>query len=446
MPSPGPDLPDENGLDSNCDGVDGDLTLAVFVDVVTGNDSNAGTRTSPLQTIAQALDAGRPQVLVSSGTYPEALGFGTWNFGIYGGYDSTNGWRRTAARPTLTEPLTVSGDGGTFTLDFFRVSTPNGASSRSAVYALVVEDVAGGVTFSRSEFVAGRGGDGLAGTSGPAGANGGAGGPGLEGGDPGAGGASTCGADGLRGGRGGTAASLDGETIDGGASGGAGLVCTAAPCAAWSGLDGARGLDGGAGATAADGTSPGLIVNRRWSPIDGSDGGTGAPGQPGQRAGGGGAAQDPDAGLIALGGGAGGTGAGGCGGLGGTGGQSGGASIAVLLVNASPAFDRCTFSTQGGGTGGAPGAGGPGGLGGAGGRGGLGEQLALLAGGDGGTGGAGGHGGPGGAGGRGAGGPSIGVWCVGPSSPVLTAPQFNVQAGGAGAVQGLSAQRHGTCP
>jgi hypothetical protein len=443
------DLPDENGIDSNCDGIDGDDTLAVFVDSASGLNSNPGTRAAPFQSITRALDAGRPQILVAAGTYGEALGLGTGNFGIYGGYEASASWARTAARPTLTQPVTIRGDGGTLTLDFLRVATAAGTSSRSAVYALIAEDIDGGLTVARCEFAAGRGGDGLPGAPGPTGANGGDGAQGRagdDGGTPGAGGPSSCGVAGLVGGRGGTATNLAGETIAGGAEGGAGASCLGLPCSADAGLNGARGTDGGLGAPGADGTTPGLIVNRRWAPVDGRDGGAGTPGQPGQRAGGGGAAEDVDGGVFALGGGAGGTGAGGCAGTGGTGGQSGGASIAALLINASPVFDRCTFSAAGGGNGGTSGPGGAGGRGGLGAVGGAGEVVGQLAGGNGGTGGTGGHGGPGGPGGRGAGGPSIGVWCEGASSPTFSGSTFMVQPGGSGAVQGLSAQRRGTCP
>jgi hypothetical protein len=449
VPAGGTDLPDDLGLDTNCDGIDGDATLAVFVDATSGLDTNPGTRAAPFQTITRALDADRPQILVSAGTYAEALGLGTGNFGIHGGYNAGSSWVRTATRPVLTQPIMVRGDGGTLALDFLRVATAASSTSRAAAYAFIADDVSGGVTISRCEFVAGRGGDGAVGAPGTPGLVGGDGLPGFsgdDGGAPGAGGVSACGVSGSRGGRGGTSASLDGETLSGGAVGGTGATCLTLPCAAATGGTGARGLDGGAGATGLDGTPAGLINNRRWAPIDGRDGGAGLPGQPGQPAGGGGAADDVDAGVVARGGGAGGTGAGGCGGLGGTGGQSGGASISVLLVNASPTFDRCLFATQGGGNGGNGGSGGLGGHGGFGGPGGTGEVLGQLSGGDGGLGGTGGSGGPGGVGGRGAGGPSVGLWCEGASSPSVMAPTFALQPAGSGAGTNLTSQRFGTCP
>jgi hypothetical protein len=447
--SGGTDWPDENGLDSNCDGVDGDATLAAFVDGTNGLDTNAGSRVLPFRTIARALDAGLPQVLVSSGTYAESLGLGTGGFGIYGGYNASSSWARTAMRPILSGPLVIVGDGGTLALDFLRVATPNSTSSRIAAYALIVEDAPGGVVISRSEFASGRGGDGL---DGPPGGVGAAGSPGLPGGDGvdgglgGPGGASTCGAAGMTGARGGTTGMLSGETVTSGGLGGGREICEGPPCAGNSGGSGLDGADGGRGPDGVPGSTPGLITNRRWGPVDGRSGDAGQPGSAGRPGGGGGAVFDNDAGVVARGGGSGGTGAGGCPGRGGSGAESGGASIAALLINASPSFDRCAFSTSGGGNGGSGGPGGPGGLGGLGGASGAGEQLGGLIAGDGGVSGRGGSGGPGGNGGSGAGGPSIGVWCEGASTPVFMAPTFTVGTGGTGAVTGLSAQRTGTCP
>jgi hypothetical protein len=442
-------VPDESGLDTNCDGVDGDETLAAFVDGTSGLDTNAGTRALPFRTIARGLEAGRPQVLVSGGVYAESLGVGTGGFGIYGGYDATSSWARTALRPIVTRPVVVVGDGGTLVLDFLRVATPNGTSSRSAVYSLIVEDAPTGVVISRCEFSAGRGGDGVDGAPGVVGPSGSAGAPGesgASGGLGGAGGASTCGAAGAVGAKGGQSGSLDGETIISGGLGGIGVTCEGPPCAGNSGAPGDDGANGMNGASGVSGSSPGMLVSRRWTPVDGQAGLNGTPGQPGRPGGGGGAVFDSDAGVVARGGGSGGTGAGGCPGVGGSGAESGGASISTLLINASPTFDRCTFSTSGGGNGGSGGRGGFGGMGGAGGPQGEGEQVGGLIAGDGGVSGRGGAGGSGGLGGSGAGGPSVGIWCEGTSSPTVSAPLFMVGPGGTGVVGGLSTQRTGTCP
>src|SRR3954454_12268567 len=49
-----PDKPDANFEDSNCDGIDGNVTDAVFV-APAGNNANPGTRTEPVASIATAL-------------------------------------------------------------------------------------------------------------------------------------------------------------------------------------------------------------------------------------------------------------------------------------------------------------------------------------------------------------------------------------------------------
>ena len=79
------DAPDIAGLDSNCDGFDGDLRRAIFVDPVRGHDDNNGTMTAPLRTIRTAMKVAqasitqatptmrRDQIILSVGRYDEML-------------------------------------------------------------------------------------------------------------------------------------------------------------------------------------------------------------------------------------------------------------------------------------------------------------------------------------------------------------------------------------
>lgn len=80
------DLPDDDALDTNCDGVDGDASRAVFVDAAGGSDANPGTRTAPVKTLSRAQVIGRPQLLVSTGTHAGALVL-RGAASIHGGYD-----------------------------------------------------------------------------------------------------------------------------------------------------------------------------------------------------------------------------------------------------------------------------------------------------------------------------------------------------------------------
>src|SRR4051794_9260397 len=71
---PAGDTPDPGFVDSNCDGIDGDVSAALFVPPG-GSDSAAGTQAAPLQTLGAAVDraqaAGSPvtQILLAAGTY-----------------------------------------------------------------------------------------------------------------------------------------------------------------------------------------------------------------------------------------------------------------------------------------------------------------------------------------------------------------------------------------
>jgi hypothetical protein len=56
------DLPDNNFIDSNCDGIDGNSSDAVYVDPINGAFAAAGglgTREAPVRTIQEGLDTAR---------------------------------------------------------------------------------------------------------------------------------------------------------------------------------------------------------------------------------------------------------------------------------------------------------------------------------------------------------------------------------------------------
>ena len=96
------DRPDLAFEDLNCDGVDGDLTKAVFVSLG-GNDGAPGTLTNPKRTINAAVTAAaaatpKKDVYVAGGDYLESVALAS-GVGIFGGYEPITG-KRSAAQVT----------------------------------------------------------------------------------------------------------------------------------------------------------------------------------------------------------------------------------------------------------------------------------------------------------------------------------------------------------
>src|SRR5437588_3309299 len=55
------DGPDLKFIDSNCDGIDGNVKHAIFVSSTTGNDSSPGTRAAPMRTLGAAVATANAQ-------------------------------------------------------------------------------------------------------------------------------------------------------------------------------------------------------------------------------------------------------------------------------------------------------------------------------------------------------------------------------------------------
>ena len=73
-----PDAPEINFVDSNCDGIDGQQSAAIFVSGSIGNDNNPGTMNQPVKTIAEGVSQaqlqGKTAVMVAGGsTYNESV-------------------------------------------------------------------------------------------------------------------------------------------------------------------------------------------------------------------------------------------------------------------------------------------------------------------------------------------------------------------------------------
>jgi len=421
------DLPDDNFADVNCDGIDGDVSDAVFVDPTNGNDvSGDGTRTKPLQhlggasgAVALALTQRKHQILVAAGTIAESAPVALFDgLGVYGGYNAAANWARSDANAHPVVAVTGTNVGikvpaQTVPMQWDRVDVTVAAATApsSSTYAMLVLDGAL-FTLSSSTLTAGDGAPGTDATSPakpptPPSAN-----AGVPSGNynaiccqsvvsdtcmAGVPGTTACG--GFPGAHGGKCGDGTPQDTAGGPSPGAN-----------GGLN-APGTVGGNGANGMDApaltSSFGTVAATGYTPPAGT---AGAPGLPGSGGGGGGIVYGGSCSCganITIFGGAGG-GAGGCGGPPGTAAGSGGGSFALFLWNANATLDRVRLIAGNGGKGGNGAAGAPGMTGG------LGGVNSPTSGGNG------GNGGKGGTSSGGAGGPSICVEQAGSSTPVLT--------------------------
>ena len=332
------DPPDPEGLDTNCDGVDGVIGRDVYVNVDQGQDTNPGSPTFPMATIAAALATaattnGSVLVSNSSGTYPVTTLSAAGNWAVYGGYPSGFVGAPNPQVTVLTAPATglLLQGAGNVTLAHLTVQGDVPSSSAQPTAHAVRSSVA---HLSLLDVIL-QAGDGL---SLDAADGGGAGGSGVDSVGPlvclgvtqpaytsGA----CCGENG------------PGGTIPGNYS----EAERAAPGAA-----GTPGTDG------ADATGTLSVVN---GVVVGNVGQAGeSNGTPGFGGATGGSGTDGE--TFAGGSG----GSGGCPGFGGTGGASGGSSIALLVLQGSAAIQASSLETGIGGNGAAGGIGGAGGLGG----------------------------------------------------------------------------------
>ncbi len=450
------DDPDLMFQDTNCDGIDGDASRAVFVSP-RGNDGNPGTREMPKLTMAAAITTARmmsKSVYAAMGLYMESVTLQS-GVSVYGGYDDMRGWARSRANTTTirgsTTAVTATGLTAPTELQLLSIASAAGVGDGVSSYGVRVINTSALLTIRACTITSGNGSSGANGSNGATGA---AGGNGSGGGTPdaGGGGGSSCSASGGNGGAGrnglnsGYAGGPGGQTSGGatGGSGGAGGTlgrCTltssspgsAAPSpgssgGATNGTNGSAGLNGRA--AAAVGTINGATGD--YTAPDGTNGSSGQHGGGGGGGGGGGASQH-GCGFLnsscrdSTSGGGGGGGGAGCAGGPGTAGGGGGASFGVMSVSSQLRIEGCTVTSGRGGNGGRGGAGGRGGNGGHGGSGGGSTSNAA-------GGGAGAEGGAGGAGGNasgGTGGPSVCVYYLG-VSPMINMLECNLGGGGIG--------------
>jgi hypothetical protein len=434
--------------DDNCDGGDGVVAQCVYV-AADGSDAAAGTRLTPVASIAQALTLAQassiPAVCLSGDTYHETVTVPS-GISIYGGFDETNAtfkFRRTAGVVTTVQAAGVVFSAPMINADTHVEGLTIDAATPPAPGANITALALGGGTgtlFVRYNVITTA-----AGATGTPGANGApptalaalAGSNGQSGSSAssnGGGGASSpvCTEAGGAGGSGGynIGNGLVGSPGSGGAGGGsAGVASGACASKSGSGGAGAPGATGVSGSNGPGGNGIGSIVNGAYTGVAGSNGTAGTNG----RGGGGGGGGGGGAATVFCNSDRGGGGAsGGCGGLGGTfghGGTPGGASFAIFASAGLLTATFNTFATGNGGVGGPGGTGGTKQTGGAGGFGGFGPDDAGY----GGNGSTGGDGGAGGAGGGGRGGPTA---CVAHASSVTLTFSDNTCTLGAGGIGG----------
>jgi hypothetical protein len=450
------DLPDAAFVDSDCDGLDGQLGQAVFVSP-SGNDGADGLVPARAKrtigaAIAAAQSSGR-YVLVGAGTYTSQTVVLADDVDVYGGYDPLTWARSSASISEIAHDgaasggslIAVRGSGLTreTILAQLRIRTPDAQVGQVSNYGVHCA-ACPGLRIIGSSVRAGTAGAGVAGAVGAVGASGEVGRPGGSGSCSGAAqaggaaGASVCGRTGGSGGAGGNRGS------NAGAPGTLGVVNTAFGGGGRGGDPGRPGVDASDGASGSNGVdapggSGGAVTGDLWTSASGSPGSAGEHGH-GGGGGGGGGGQGCFPCSDAGGNGGGGGGGGGCAGGGGSGGSGGGGSFGVfLLASAGAQITDSTIASGSGGAGGPGGVAGPGGLGGARGLGGTGCPSDIGRGGNGGNGGLGGNGG---AGGGGAGGPSYAVFRE-PAGVILTGSSLMPGAGGVGGVSSGAAGTSG---
>ena len=377
-----------------------DDTVGVFVSP-TGNDSNTGTKASPVRTLATALTklSNKPRIYMCEGNYPGSVEIKT-GVSIYGALKCD--WTTGGARPVIQADKPAFGlqlEAANISLIDVEVDGADGVADGESSIAIFANSAPSAV-LTRAKVVAGNGKNGKPGTAGSnytplldqsdpsiAGSD-------VKMGSPTVGGAPhacTLCTDGNNssGGGGGNGTLAPGDGQDGlpnlnGVNpndGKGGTKNITNNCGLSTGHNGATG-DAGAPATAPTALA---MLTTNWAPTSGANG---INGSVAQGAGGGGG------GISSTKGGAGGGGCGGCGGASGSGGTGGGASIGLLSVSSSVTLTASEITTKQAGNGGT---GAPGQTGQLGGFGGV-QSAPGCPGGTGGTGGLGGSG-SGGAGG-----------------------------------------------
>ncbi|GMV41794.1 MAG: hypothetical protein AMXMBFR64_35100 [Myxococcales bacterium] len=193
------DYPD--GVDQNCDGIDGDISVGIFV-AKNGNDANPGTIALPKLTIQAGIDAavsgGKRDVYVQTGVYSESVALAA-GVGVYGGYNADYhvrdvllyetaviGVAPTAQKKGAVNALDIKGVGEKTVFDGFTVFGVNNNAPGGNSYGIYARNCDGRLVVRNNRVIAGSGGNGAAGSKGGDGALGGVGAGGVNAQDIGA--------------------------------------------------------------------------------------------------------------------------------------------------------------------------------------------------------------------------------------------------------------------
>ncbi|MFM7068463.1 MAG: putative metal-binding motif-containing protein, partial [Actinomycetes bacterium] len=293
--NPGAADPAGDEVDSNCDGIDGVQSAAVFVNSNTGSDtSTCGTITEPCASIGQgevqAIVGGKSSVFVAGGSYDKFNvqpglevrgGYGqNWQRGI-NATGSTTATVSASFDASVGGPVGIVADDVTSTTkvaDLTVQGVPASAGQNS--YGVVVRNSSSALTLAGLKINGGTGGAGANGTAGASAsqtaANGGA--NGANGYEPGG----ACNTSRPAGGGGASGPSNGGVGGSGGSvDGGCGFLGVCSPCDAQAGAGGATGsgTGGGSGGGGGQAGTDGLTWICTFSggnPADGLNGSQGA--------------------------------------------------------------------------------------------------------------------------------------------------------------------------
>jgi len=457
-----PDRPDQLFQDSNCDGIDGDITRAIFVADIGNDTTGNGTMAAPYATLERGITAAnlaspKKDVYVARGSYfPTGSLLMRSGVSLYGKFDydpsqPMRKWPRSASYTTTIEgnetAVLATALSAETHLEAFTITSITPGPAGESSYGVRVSGGTGDFFIRYNTLSIASGADGAAGTDGSdgnPGSDGIMGGNGTSNGSGGGGGGSggnnsVCGRVGGMGGQGGYNGG-NGTRGDGGFGwdgvnydvpsapgrlGGGGSICYDE---AGAGGPGIAGSPGGNGSHVSPTVQIGTVLSALYSPASGTSGTLGGHGNGGGGGGGGGGGESSVVCNPDRGGGGGGGGSGGCRGTQGTGGRGGGGSFAIFVVGGRATIDGNNIITRRGGRGGPGGRGGQGGGPGSGLGGGSGPDDA----GPGGGGAAGGRGGASGSGSGGPGGPSIGIFSAGGATITTLTNSNTIGPGGLG--------------